>query len=89
MYTTRGTTVFTPSSRGNNFIKRKSRIIVAIRKRPLNASEGISHFRDIMSSDNKHEVVLCEPKVRVDLRRYTHVHRFYFDEAFDESCSNR
>lgn len=87
LYTTRGTTVLsrTPDDRE---VKRKSRILVAIRKRPLSAGEQANGFGDIMDTDNVSEIVLKEPKVKVDLRKYTHVHRFFFDEVFDETCSN-
>ncbi|KPI87859.1 putative MCAK-like kinesin [Leptomonas seymouri] len=87
LYTSRGTTVLSRTV-DNKEIKRKSRILVAIRKRPLNAGEQANGFDDIMDTDNASEIVLKEPKVRVDLRKYTHVHRFFFDEVFDETCTN-
>ncbi|KPA73137.1 putative MCAK-like kinesin [Leptomonas pyrrhocoris] len=87
LYTARGTTVLSRTV-DNTEIKRKSRILVAVRKRPLSAGEQANGFTDIMEVDNVSEIVLKEPKVKVDLRKYTHVHRFFFDEVFDETCSN-
>ncbi|CBZ22986.1 putative MCAK-like kinesin [Leishmania mexicana MHOM/GT/2001/U1103] len=87
-YTARGTTVLCQSNDTAEEVKRKSRIIVAIRKRPLSAGEQTNGFTDIMDADNSGEIVLKEPKVKVDLRKYTHVHRFFFDEVFDEACDN-
>ncbi|KAG5488076.1 hypothetical protein LSCM1_08140 [Leishmania martiniquensis] len=87
-YTARGTTVLCPSADNTEEVKRKSRIVVAIRKRPLSAGEQTNGFTDIMEADNSGEIVLKEPKVKVDLRKYTHVHRFFFDEVFDETCDN-
>ncbi|CCW64230.1 unnamed protein product [Phytomonas sp. EM1] len=86
-YTARGTTVLTRTP-DNREVKRKSRIVVAIRKRPLNAGEATSGLEDVMESNNANEIILKEPKVKVDLRKYTHIHRFYFDEVFDETCTN-
>lgn len=86
-YTTRGTTVLSRAP-DNKEVKRKSRILVAIRKRPLSFGEEANGFDDIMETDNVSEIVLKEPKVKVDLRKYTHTHRFYFDEVFDEVSSN-
>ncbi|KAG5512500.1 hypothetical protein GH5_08466 [Leishmania sp. Ghana 2012 LV757] len=87
-YTARGTTVLCQSADNAEEVKRKSRIVVAIRKRPLSAGEQANGFTDIMEADNSGEIVLKEPKVKVDLRKYTHVHRFFFDEVFDETCDN-
>ncbi|XQJ24124.1 Kinesin-13 1, putative [Leishmania guyanensis] len=87
-YTARGTTVLCPSTDNAEEVKRKSRIVVAIRKRPLSAGEQTNGFTDILDADNSGEIVLKEPKVKVDLRKYIHVHRFFFDEVFDEACDN-
>lgn len=86
-YTARGTTVLTHTE-ADGEVKQKSRIVVAIRKRPLSRIEISNGFEDVMECDNASEIVLREPKVKVDLRKYTHVHRFYLDESFDEQCSN-
>ncbi|CCW71275.1 unnamed protein product [Phytomonas sp. Hart1] len=86
-YTARGTTVLTRTP-DNREVKRKSRIVVAIRKRPINAGEEAGGFEDVMESNNISEIILKEPKVKVDLRKYIHIHRFYFDKVFDETCTN-
>lgn len=91
-YSTRGTTVINmvntpvkdPTARGPQ--ARKSRIVVAIRKRPLSAIEAES--ADVINTDNATELVLAEPKQKVDLTRYTCTHRFLFDEVFSETASN-
>jgi hypothetical protein len=90
-YSSRGTTVINmtntpvkdPSSRSQ---PRKSRIVVAIRKRPLSANE--SESSDVIQTDNATELVLAEPKQKVDLTRYTCTHRFLFDEVFGETTTN-
>ena len=68
-------------------LPQKSRITVAIRKRPLN------HFahekNDIIRSDNKNSIEVVEVKQKVDLTKYTNTHTFSFDEAFDETMSNK
>jgi kinesin family member 2/24 len=87
LYTARGTTVLSRTV-DDKEVKRKSRILVAIRKRPLSSGERENGFTDVMDADNVSAIVLKEPKVKVDLRKYTHVHRFFFDEVFDETCSN-
>lgn len=86
-YTTRGTTVLTRTS-DNQEVKKKSRIVVAVRKRPLNDGELSRGCEDIMETNDADEMVLREPKVKVDLRKYTHVHRFFFDEVFSHACTN-
>lgn len=86
-YTARGTTVLTRAA-DNTEIQRKSRIVVAVRKRPLNQGEVSHGFEDVIDTNNKDEIVLREPKLKVDLRRYTYVHRFFFDEVFDDTSCN-
>ncbi|CAD2221155.1 Kinesin motor domain/Microtubule binding, putative [Angomonas deanei] len=86
-YTVRGTTVLTHLP-GNREVKQKSRIVVAVRKRPLSANEEKYGYADVMETDNESELILHEPKVKVDLRKYTHNHRFFFDQVFGEDCSN-
>eukprot|EP00672_Neobodo_designis_P008419 CAMPEP_0174879862 /NCGR_PEP_ID=MMETSP1114-20130205/83470_1 /TAXON_ID=312471 /ORGANISM="Neobodo designis, Strain CCAP 1951/1" /LENGTH=808 /DNA_ID=CAMNT_0016115257 /DNA_START=198 /DNA_END=2626 /DNA_ORIENTATION=- len=66
----------------------RSRICVCIRKRPLNANEIDAQMNDVIRSDNESNLAVCEPKVKVDLTKYTCVHRFRFDEVFGEQCNN-
>ena len=75
------------SSSSTNKSKR-SRICVTIRKRPLNASELEMQQRDIIRTDNQTILELAEPKVKVDMTKYTALHGFRYDEVFSESESN-
>ena len=72
LYTARGTTVLSRTV-DDKEVKQKSRILVAIRKRPMSSGEYANGFTDIMEADNVGTIVLKEPKVKVDLRKYTHV----------------
>lgn len=87
-YSTRGTTVLTHLKHSNQVKEKKSRIIVAIRKRPLNSVEVENGFHDAIVVNSEKEIELREPKVKVDMRKYTHVHRFFFDEVFSETSTN-
>ncbi len=66
----------------------KGRIVVAIRKRPINGAEASSGQSDVISTDNVEQLVLAEPKQKVDLRPYTQYHNFKFDVVFGERASN-
>eukprot|EP00760_Papus_ankaliazontas_P037748 PhM_4_TR8735/c0_g1_i1/m.5271/K10393/KIF2_24, MCAK; kinesin family member 2/24 len=68
--------------------KRESRITVAIRKRPLSASEQESGHQDIILTDNDTALTLLEAKQKVDLTKYIDRHNFAFDEVIDEGTSN-
>jgi hypothetical protein len=68
--------------------RRKSRITVAIRKRPLNSREHEDAHQDVISTDNASALILAEPKQKVDLTRYISNHRFHFDEVFGEGSTN-
>lgn len=88
IYSSRGTTVLT-GRMDEEKKPMKSRIIVAIRKRPLNSSEFECGLHDaVLAHESRNEMEVREPKIKVDMRKYTHVHRFFFDEVFDESASN-
>ncbi|KAG8344761.1 Kinesin motor domain [Trypanosoma vivax] len=87
-YTTRGTTVLMRSEGSREVKRRKSRIVVAVRKRPLGLGEQQRGLTDVMTTNDCDEIVLAEPRQKVDLTRYTHTHRFFFDEVFSETSSN-
>ncbi|PWV05689.1 putative Kinesin-13 1 [Trypanosoma cruzi] len=87
-YTERGTTVLTKSADSREIKRRKSRIVVAVRKRPLNLAESQRGFADVISTNSLDELVLAEPRQKVDLTKYTHTHRFFFDEVFAETATN-
>ncbi|KAF9816689.1 hypothetical protein SFRURICE_018569 [Spodoptera frugiperda] len=52
-------------------------ITVCVRKRPLNKKENL-----------KKEMIVHEPKNKVDLTKYLENQKFRFDYAFDDSCTN-
>jgi len=65
------------------------KIRVVVRKRPLNKKERERGEDDIVGVDMmKGELVVNEPKLRVDLTRYTERHRFVFDDALAEGVTN-
>eukprot|EP00667_Euglena_gracilis_P003465 EG_transcript_3469 len=65
-----------------------SRICVAVRKRPMNRAELGRNETDVCRIDDTTSLVILEPKVKVDLTRYTEKHSFAFDEVFDEHDTN-
>ena len=62
-----------------------AKIKVVVRKRPLTRREVERGDTDILETFDDSRVVLLEPKVRVDLKRYVEEHSFTFDEAFGAS----
>ncbi|KAL0233542.1 hypothetical protein PCE1_002057 [Barthelona sp. PCE] len=65
------------------------RIRVVVRKRPISNSEIERGEVDVLEIDGEDRVGVLEPKVRVDLTRYTERHIFDFDTVFDEEKSNQ
>jgi hypothetical protein len=63
-------------------------ITVCIRKRPLNKKELARRELDVISVLRKNEIVVHEPKLKVDLTKFLENQHFRFDYAFDETCSN-
>ncbi|CAB0038268.1 unnamed protein product [Trichogramma brassicae] len=63
-------------------------ITVCVRKRPLNKKEIARKEIDVVSIPRKDQIVVHEPKAKVDLTKYLENQMFRFDYAFDESCSN-
>ncbi|EGG21537.1 SAM domain-containing protein [Cavenderia fasciculata] len=64
------------------------RIRVCVRKRPLNKKETAKNEKDILESGGKKELYVHEPKIKLDLTKYTEKHKFVFDEVFDENSNN-
>ncbi|KAJ3349556.1 Kinesin-like protein kif24 [Allomyces javanicus] len=64
------------------------RIRVCVRKRPLNKKELKRNESDVAAVYPPRMLVINEPKVKVDLTKYVEQHSFYFDEVFDQDCSN-
>ncbi|XP_053597594.1 kinesin-like protein KIF2A isoform X2 [Microplitis demolitor] len=63
-------------------------ITVCVRKRPLNKKEQTRKEVDVISVPSKDQMVVHEPKLKVDLTKYLENQHFRFDYAFDESCNN-
>ena len=64
-----------------------SKIRVVVRKRPMSRKELLRGDVDVIEIQNR-ELVLHEPKVKVDMTRYVESHSFAFDETFDETAGN-
>ncbi|PNF28772.1 Kinesin-like protein Klp10A [Cryptotermes secundus] len=63
-------------------------ITVCIRKRPLNKSEFARQEVDVISVPSKDEIIVHQPKVKVDLKKLLENKRFKFDYVFGETCCN-
>ncbi|KAG8132301.1 hypothetical protein E2320_010171 [Naja naja] len=64
------------------------RICVCVRKRPLNKQELGKKECDIVTVVNKNNILVHEPKVKVDLTKYLENQPFRFDFSFDEKATN-
>jgi kinesin family protein 2/24 len=63
------------------------RIRVVCRKRPLNRREISNRYTDVVTCDSS-AVFVREPKVKVDLTRFTEEHTFQFDGSYEDTVSN-
>lgn len=63
-------------------------ITVCVRKRPLNRKEVNRKEVDVITVPSKNQLIVHEPKNKVDLTKYLDNQLFRFDYAFDETCSN-
>ncbi|XP_068626169.1 kinesin-like protein Klp10A [Battus philenor] len=63
-------------------------ITVCVRKRPLNKKEVNKKEVDVISVPTKDQMIVHEPKNKVDLTKYLENQKFRFDYAFDDSCTN-
>ncbi|CAH0727654.1 unnamed protein product, partial [Brenthis ino] len=63
-------------------------ITVCVRKRPLNKKEVAKKEVDVISVPTKDQMIVHEPKNKVDLTKYLENQKFRFDYAFDDSCTN-
>ncbi|KAJ2947984.1 hypothetical protein O0L34_g9776 [Tuta absoluta] len=63
-------------------------ITVCVRKRPLNKKEMNKKEVDVISVPTKDQMIVHEPKNKVDLTKYLENQKFRFDYAFDDTCSN-
>jgi len=66
---------------------RNSLLSIVVRKRPMNRREIQSQQSDVVMCKNS-AVIVREPKLKVDLTRYTEEHNFLFDQSFDEHTTN-
>ncbi|XP_060517031.1 kinesin-like protein Klp10A [Cylas formicarius] len=63
-------------------------IKVVVRKRPLSKIEALKQEIDIVTIADLNRVIVHEPKVKFDLRKYLENHVFRYDCVLDEKCSN-
>ncbi|XP_072938811.1 kinesin-like protein KIF2A [Epargyreus clarus] len=63
-------------------------ITVCVRKRPLNKKEITKKEVDVISVPTKDQMIVHEPKNKVDLTKYLENQKFRFDYAFDDTCTN-
>ncbi|XP_051900753.1 kinesin-like protein KIF24 [Pristis pectinata] len=64
------------------------KIHVCVRKRPLRVREVRRGEVDIAKVEEGKSILVCEKKEAVDLTHYLQQHVFYFDEVFEEACTN-
>ncbi|XP_029971027.1 kinesin-like protein KIF2C isoform X2 [Salarias fasciatus] len=64
------------------------RICVCVRKRPLNKQEIAKKEIDVVSVTGGGELLVHEPKQKVDLTKYLDNQLFRFDYSFDETSTN-
>ncbi|ERE83272.1 kinesin-like protein KIF24 isoform X1 [Cricetulus griseus] len=65
------------------------KIRVCVRIRPLGVREVRRGEVNIITVEDKETLLVHEKKEAVDLTQYILQHVFYFDEVFDEACTNR
>ncbi|EME26569.1 Kinesin-13A [Galdieria sulphuraria] len=70
-----------------NTSEENSRIVVCVRKRPISKKERAKNDPDVISAVNN-TLQVFEPKLKVDLTKYTEVHEFSFDKIFNEESNN-
>lgn len=63
-------------------------ITVCVRKRPVSRKEVMKKELDVICVPSKDQLIVHEPKSKVDLTKFLENHRFRFDYAFDDTCSN-
>merc|ERR1719392_244144 len=63
-------------------------ISVCVRKRPLSNKEIKKKEVDVICTPNQNQIIVHEPKTKVDLTKYLDNQHFRFDYAFDENANN-
>lgn len=66
----------------------RQRIRVVVRKRPLLQHELARGEHNIVTCDAWNQCSVHEPKIKVDLTKYTDIHSFTFDQVFNENSNN-
>lgn len=66
----------------------KDKIRVMVRKRPMSKKETERSERDVLTNDSQHQLSVHEPRVKVDMTKYTEIHSFLFDRVFHEGEDN-
>ncbi|XP_044252596.1 kinesin-like protein Klp10A [Tribolium madens] len=66
----------------------ENQITVCVRKRPLNTREKNRNEVDVITVPTKNQMIVHEPKHKVDLTKYLDNQHFRFDYVFDETCTN-
>jgi kinesin family protein 2/24 len=64
------------------------KITVCIRKRPLSKKEMAKKDLDVISVPSKNEIVVHEPRTKVNRTKFLQNHCFKLDYIFDETCDN-
>lgn len=68
--------------------KQLPRIMVTIRKRPLNKKELSKGEKDVVAV-KENGISVHEEREKVDLTKYTEVHKYKFDRVYDEKTSTQ
>ncbi|KAK4509543.1 uncharacterized protein ATC70_007895 [Mucor velutinosus] len=64
------------------------KIRVCVRKRPLSRKEIDKGDKDVAPMNGNRSLQINEPKLKLDLTKYTEQHSFIFDDVFDLNCPN-
>jgi kinesin family protein 2/24 len=64
------------------------KIQVIVRKRPIFRKETDNGEHDILTGGQHNDLVVHEPKVKVDMTKYIDQHFFKFDHVFDQKVEN-
>lgn len=63
-------------------------ITVCVRKRPLSKKEVGRKEIDVVTIPNRDQIIVHEPRTKVDLTKFLENQHFRFDYAFDDTCDN-
>ncbi|KAI3383961.1 hypothetical protein SNEBB_006870 [Seison nebaliae] len=78
---------FTPITDNEHMVQQ--RIVVCIRKRPMNRREvNVRKEIDVISVPSRDIIVIHQPKLKVDMTKFLDNQRFRFTYTFDDDCDN-